>query len=121
MTTTAAPSSLNLPLLDLEKSQPLVAATADILLYPEVSVAFLDGEPFHTDDILSTYLTLVRACTAVHTRTPQQCSWDTPLGVIEVEPRSFNIVINGVEHAPETVDTYSQELQEILKYTNTPR
>lgn len=113
--TLAAAISSTLPLEQLENTRPLVAEFAPLMVYPKVNMVFLDGEPFHVNDVEDIYLTLVAACTAVHTRTPQKRSWDTPIGVIEVEPHSFNIIINGIEHTPDTVDRYNQDLHQALE------
>lgn len=112
--TLAAKTSPTLPLEQLEDAQPLVAEFVEFMVYPEVNLVFLDGEPFHIRDVEYIYLALIAACTAVHTQTPQKRIWDTPLGVIEVEPRSFNVIINGIEHTPGTVDRYSQGLHQAV-------
>lgn len=112
--TLAAATSPTLPLEQFEDVQPFCTQTADLMLYTEAGIAFLDGEPFRICEVEDIYLALISACTAVHTHTPQKRSWDTPLGVIEVEPRSFNIQINGIEHTPETVDRYSQDLHQAV-------
>lgn len=112
--TLAAATSSTLPLEQLEASRPVCAEFANLLLYIEAGVIFLDGEPFPLCEAEEIYLAMVSACAAVHTHTPQKRSWDTPLGVIEVEPRGFNILINGVEHTPETVDHYSQDLYQAV-------
>lgn len=112
--TLAADASPILPLEQLEKIEPLVAEFAQLMVYPQVDVIFLEGEPFCAHDVEVIYLALIAACAAVHTHTPQNRSWDTPLGVVEVEARGFNVMINGVAHTPETVDRYSQDLQEAV-------
>lgn len=108
----------SLPLEQLETSEPLVAEFAQLMTYPDVGIIFLDSEPFPVQDVVEVHLALVAACTAVYTHTPQKRSWDTPLGVVEVEPQSFNISINGVAHTPNTVDHYSQDLQQAVEVTS---
>lgn len=115
MTATAARSPLNLPLKELETAHPLVADAADIELYPELEIAFIEGNPFHAHDIHEVYLALVQACTAVHTRTPESRSWETPLGIIEAARGGLNIFINGIAHTPMTVDVYCQALQPLVE------
>ncbi|MGP6175505.1 hypothetical protein [Corynebacterium sp. A21] len=110
--TLAAATFSTLPIEQLESIQPQFCADfSQLMVYPEVNLAFLDGEPMSLHDLEEVYLSLIAACTAVHTQTPQKRSWDTPIGVIEVEPRSFNVLINGVEHTPDTVDGYAQGLR----------
>lgn len=111
-------NDISLPLEQLENLEPILSEFAHLMVYREVNVAFLDGEPLGVEDVEIIHLALVAACTAVHTHTPRKRSWDTPLGLIEVEARSFNILINGIEHAPETVDRYSQDLHQALEALN---
>lgn len=92
----------------------MIAEFSEIIVYPQAGLAFLEGEPFCIQDVEEIHLALIAAGTAVHTQTPQKRSWDSPLGAIEVEPRSFNILINGVEHTPGTVDRYSHDLQQAV-------
>lgn len=114
----AMENKISLPLEQLENLQPILSEFAHLMVYLEVNIAFLDGEPFGVDDVETIHLALVAACTAVHTHTPRKRSWDTPIGPIEVEARSFNILINGIEHTPETVDRYSQDLYQALEALN---
>lgn len=99
----------------LQDGEPTFIDAADLLVYPQAGVVFIDGHPHSLDQVQDLYVALVDACATINSQSPAHQTWETSAGFLEVTGGGFNVTINGIPHTPETVDVYAQALRAALE------